>query len=332
MMKHVQLGQSDVTVSTVAMGCWGIAGGSNWGRQDQADSIAAIHASLDHGVNTFDTAPAYGKGYSEQLLGQALAGRRDSAVIMTKVSTADASTDRLIPAVERSLEHLATDRIDLLQLHWPNRNVPMADVFGEMTKLVDAGKVRAVAACNLGPADLEDVLSQTPIVSNQVAYSLVFRAIEFEIAPLCHERGVSIMPYSPLAEGMLAGKFTTADEVPVGRARTRHFADSREQTRHGEPGCETQTFEAISQIRTLADSLGLSIAHLSLAWCLYQPGVATVLAGARNAEHAIANAAAKDVPLDSNTIDQLNRITDPLKQQLGPNADPWCGGDDSRMR
>ena len=165
---------------------------------------------------------------------------------------------------------------------------------------------------------------------NQLAYNLLFRAIEFEIAPMCVEHEISVLCYSPIAQGLLTGKFATPDEVPAGRARTRHFSAERENVRHGEEGAEEETFAAIAEIRAVADELGAPMHHVAMAWLLRRPGVACVLAGMRNREQALDNAAAAELELPDEVVERLNAVTEPLKQKLGPNADMWQG--DSRIQ
>jgi myo-inositol catabolism protein IolS len=331
-VKYRKLGTTQIEVSTVAMGCWAVIGGLTWGDQDEAAAIEAMNVAIDHGITFFDTAPGYGDGESERLLGRALADRRDEVVIATKVSPSQLKPDDLAASVDKSLADLATDRIDVLQIHWPNWDVPLADSLDALQRLVAAGKIRAIGVSNFGPRDLADAAAIAPIAVNQLAYSLLTRAIEYDIQPLCEQHQVSILPYSPLAQGLLTGKFASADDVPPGRARTRHFSSDREHTRHGQPGCERETFDAIDSIRRVADRLGLPMGQLALAWCLHQPMVASVLAGARSPQQVTDNAKAADIQLDPATLDELERITQPVKDALGPHPDLWKAPGESRMR
>ncbi len=331
-MQYRKLGETDIEVSAIAMGCWAVAGDRTWGRQDESDAIAAMQAALDVGINFFDTAPGYGNGYSENLLAKALADRREQVIIADKVSQEHLAPAALIASCEKSLMLLRTDHIDLLQIHWPDWDVPQADTFGAMLQLKEQGKIRAIGVSNFGPRDLGEAVTHAPIVTNQLVYSLLARSIEFEIKPLCRQHGVGILCYSPLAQGLLTGKFATADEVPVGRARTRHFSHEREQTRHGQSGCERETFEAIYRVRAIADSIGQSMADVAMAWLLAQSGVTSVLAGARNADQARRNAKASDLVLSQETLDQLDKVTQDLKAALGREADLWAPPSESRMR
>ena len=153
-MKYNRLGTSDIEVSEFTLGCWPFAGGNVWGDQDDADSISAVHASLDAGINFFDTAEGYGAGKSEEVLGEALKGRRDQAVIVTKVGDSHLSPDDVRNSCENSLSRLGTDYIDLYLIHWPNHEIPITDTMGALQGLVDEGKVRALGVCNFGVQDL----------------------------------------------------------------------------------------------------------------------------------------------------------------------------------
>lgn len=331
-MRYVKLPNTDITVSVVAMGCWALSGDNTWGPQDEQDSVAAVHAALDQGVTFFDTAELYGDGLSEQVLGKALKGRRHSVVVASKFNCEHSRREEIRQACERSLTRLQTDYLDLYQIHWRNREVPLEETWETLQELKQEGKVRAVGVCNFGPNDLNDLLKLGRPVTNQLPYSLLFRAIEFEIVPKCKAEGIGILCYSPLAIGLLTGKFRSPDDVPPGRARTRHFSSSRKLTRHGEPGCEKETWEAMAEIERTADELGCSVVQLALAWLLHRPGVTSVLAGIRNAEQAEANAQAAELELAPSVLERLDHATAKLKQVLGPNPDMWETAERSRFR
>lgn len=332
-MEYRVLGESELAVSAICMGCWALAGDRMWGPQDEEEAIAALRTAVDVGINFFDTAEAYGDGRSESILGRAFRDIRDKVVIATKVSTSHMRPADLRRACENSLRRLQTDYIDIYYLHWPSREVPFSETMGEMARLQSEGKVRWVGCSNFGKQDLEALLQVGRVEVNQLAYSLLFRAIEYEIVPVCMENHVSIAAYSPLLHGILTGKFASLDEIPDARARTRHFSSARRPlTRHGEPGAEAETAEALRRIRDICDQAGLPMAQVALAWVLAQPGVATVVAGARSPEQVRANAEAASLKLSEDVLEALREATDPLKAKLGPNADMWQGGMNSRIR
>jgi len=329
-MKYQRLGKTEIKVSVICMGCWAIAGDRTWGPQRESDSIRAIETALDVGINFFDTAEGYGNGYSEEVLGKALSHRRKDAVIATKVSSSHLSPEKLTWACENSLRRLKTDYIDLYQLHWPSRMVPIEETLEVMQKLKDEGKIRAIGVCNFGRRDLKEALAYSHIETDQLPYSLLWRSIEYEILPTCLENEVGILCYSPLAQGLLTGKFRSPEEVPDGRARTRHFSGQRPLARHGEKGAERETFAAIEEIRKISEELSVPMNELALGWLLSRKGVISVIAGARNAEQVRQNARAADLKLSSEVVDRLTEVTETLKEKLGPNPDMWQS--ESRIR
>jgi myo-inositol catabolism protein IolS len=322
-VEYRRLGNTDMRVSAIAMGCWALAGDSVWGPQDEAESIATVRAALDAGVNFFDTAEGYGDGASERVLGKALAGRRHQAVIATKVSASHLSGDELQRACERSLRHLNTDTIDLYQIHWPNHEIPIEETIAALEKLKQAGKVRAVGVCNFGVRDLSDLLTTGGCEANQLPYSLLWRAIEYSITAACREQDLGILAYSPLAQGLLTGKFRTADEVPEARARTRHFSGQRPFTRHGQDGVEREVFTAIASIRRICERLQQPMTHVALSWVLCQSNITSVITGVRRPDQILHAVGVLDLKLPPQAIDELNAATNELKLRLGPDPDLW---------
>ena len=330
-MQFHKLGSTDIEVSSVAFGCWAIVGGFNWGHQEESDSLDALRAAYEAGITFFDTAEMYGGGRSEQLIAKALSDVRDNIVIASKAAPGHFAPDDLRAACERGLKNLNTDRIDLYQLHWSNRDIPIAETIGALETLKAAGKIRAYGVSNFGPLDLGECLATgASVISNQVAYNLLFRAVEFDLLPLCAQRGISVLCYSSLMQALLTGKFATADDVPEDRARTRHFSCKRPQARHNETGLEEETFAAVDRVRRIAEELGEPMANVSLGWLQAQPGVTSVIVGGRNGEQARRNARAADISLSKETIQRLSEATEGLKGPLGPNLDMWQ--DNSRIR
>ncbi|HEU4578627.1 MAG TPA: aldo/keto reductase [Polyangiaceae bacterium] len=331
-MRYTVLPGTDLRVSVIAMGCWALAGDSTWGEQSEADSVAATRAALDAGINFFDTAPGYGDGLSERRLGKGLQGLRERAVVATKLGPDAMRPEALVASLERSLRNLGMDHVDLLQIHWPSREVPFAETWGALERLREQGKTRALGVSNFGARDLAELTRSGVPVTNQLPYSLLSRAIEYELVPACAQQGIGILCYSPLLWGLLAGTYRSADEVPAGRARSRHFAPTRAQTRHTEAGCERETFEALARIQAVAERLAVPMSELAVAWLLHQPGVTGVLAGIRRPDQAQANARAAELRLDAATLVELDAATDAVKRALGSNPDLWQSGSASRYR
>ena len=327
-MTYTKLPGTDIDVSVLALGCWPFAGGDVWGAQDDDVSIATVHAALDAGITFFDTAEGYRN--SERVLGRGLKENRNKAVIATKVGGGHLSADDLPKACEQSLKNLQTDYIDLYQIHWPNHNIPIAETAGALSRLRDQGKIRAIGVCNFACGDLGDLLTVAEIVTNQLPYSLLWRVIEREIQPMCLENEIGIICYSPLMQGLLTGRYASVDEVPDGLARTRLYSHDRPMARHGEIGCETEVFNALAKIRSVAAEAGVTMAEMALAWVRQQPGVTSLLVGARMPEEVRWNLPSVALTLSNDLLKRLSEIAEGVKNKLGNNPDMWMS--ESRMR
>ncbi len=250
-------------------------------------------------------------------------GRRHQAFIATKINVIDDADKDIAANCELSLRRLQTDYIDLLQIHWPNHQIPPEEVFQALTKLRGTGKIRAFGVSNYGVGDLTDILRVGDIATNQLPYSLLFRAIEYQIQPLCVQEDVGILCYSTLMHGLLADKFQSLADMPDSRARTRHFSKNRSGTRHDEDGCEPEVSATLQQIRQIAADLSQPVSLVSVAWILHQPGVTVAIVGARQPEQIQQIAAAAELQLNSATLQKLNQATNSVKRILGPNPDMW---------
>lgn len=204
-----------------------------------------------------------------------------------------------------------------------------------MSALLDlqqAGKIRVIGVSNFGKQDQPDMLQHGRYDTNQLPYSLLWRAIEFDIQPYCVEHNISILPYSPLNQALLTGRYRNADEMPYQRTRTRHFNEDRKDSRHGLPGFEEETFTALEEIRTICEEIGEEMVHVALAWLLHKPAVTSVLAGARTPDHVLSNVKAGNLKLSEQTVQRLDDATETLKQQLGSDPDMWKNPSESRYR
>ena len=330
-MLYKTLGNTEIEVSEFALGCWPFAGGRVWGVQDDSLSIQTVHAALDSGINFFDTAEGYDDdSHSEEVLGRALLGKRSQSVIATKISPPHLIPDLIEKTCNESLQRLRTDYIDLYQIHWPNHSVSVEDSLAVLLRLRDVGKIRAIGVCNFGIQDLSDALNTTEIVTNQLPYNLLWRPIEHEILPKCLEHNVGLICYSPLAQGLLTGRYSSPDDVPDGLSRSRLFNGNRPLATHGEEGIEAETFDAISELISLADEMGEHPAKISLAWVRSRPGITALLVGARSPQELDLNIPAFEYSLPASKVDQLSSVTDVVKHKLGSSADMWNA--DNRMR
>ncbi len=279
-------------VSVVGIGC------NNFGRRlDQAATDAVVHSALEAGVTLFDTADTYGDTLSEVMLGRALAGRRDEAVVATKFGMPidderyGAAPDYVRRACEDSLARLGTDRIDLYQLHYPDESVPIADTLGALAELVAEGKVREIGCSNFSAAQLREAAaaagSGPAFASVQNQYSLLDRSPERDgVLEACDELGVAFLPFYPLANGLLTGKVRPGAPLPEG---------SRLATMPAERAAHWHSPELLARVGALlelAEGEGMSLLTLAFSWLLDHPEVASVIAGASNPEQVRANAAA----------------------------------------
>lgn len=329
-MEYRRLGTTDMSVSVIALGCWAFAGGQYWGDQDDQASIDTVHAALAAGINFFDTAEGYEDGASERVLGRALRGRRGEAIVATKASASNLRPDDLMTACERSLQNLQMDYVDLYQIHWPNHEVPLADTVGALERLREQGKVRAIGVSNFAARDLADLVAMAHVETDQLPYSLLWRVLEHEIQPLLVEHGIGIICYSSLAQGLLTGRYKTADEVPEALTQSRWYSSERPLATHGEPGVEDEVFASLDNLRVLAAEAGMSMATAALAWLKAQPAVTTVLVGARNPDELTWNCSASEQTLSPEMLSRLAAATAPVKAKLGRNTDMWAVP--SRMR
>ncbi|MEM2915506.1 MAG: aldo/keto reductase [Candidatus Bathyarchaeia archaeon] len=320
--------RNQLKVSRIAMGCWGISPiDFTWGGTEKATALKTLYTAYDLGINFFDTAEMYGDGGSESLLGCIWDTiPRDQVTIASKVSQAHLNSRDLIQACENSLRRLKSDYIDLYQIHWPNPNIPLEETLKGIETLIRDGKIRYMGLSNFGVSYLKEFEQIGKIdlpLSNQLNYSLLFRAIEYQLLPTCQRYGLPILCYSPLAQGLLSGKIRNLSEVPVTRARTRLFAPHRPYSRHHGPNLELLLQETLHHLLTLSEEVGIPLGKLALSWILSQQGIASVIVGFRSPEHVHALLPLVEDPLSDCILHQLQTITLPLKVALGDNCDIW---------
>lgn len=329
-MKHLPLGDSGLNSSVIGFGAWAIGGGAVWGgTSDDAESIRTIQTALDAGINLLDTAPAYGWGHSERLIAKAIEGRRDDVLLATKCGLwwddergsyftefngkniyRSLRPDTIAIEVERSLTDLATDRIDLYQIHWPAvepDKTPIADTMAALLKLKDEGKIRAIGVCNLSPAELEEYLSCGAIATHQFRYSMLSREPEKEMLPLCQKHNLATLTYMSLEQGLLTGKIGMDHVFEEGEFRT-----STDWFPWLAPQNRRRILDMLDRWQPLCDTHQCTLAQLVLAWTLAQPGVTHVLAGARKHHHIRETAAAADLEIPATDLARITADLDSL--------------------
>jgi aryl-alcohol dehydrogenase-like predicted oxidoreductase len=347
-MEQRECGRSGLKLSVLGLGCWAFGSGDYWGRQDQGDVDAVVRRAFEGGVCYFDTAEVYNEGRSESSLGQALRGLpRDRVVVGTKVSPAHVQPETLARRCEASLKRLGTDCIDLYMVHWPvtlpsiRHFAPEAtvcpavdDAFATLRRLEQQGKVRHVGVSNHSLARLDEARRHGPaIVANELPYNLLSRAIEREVLPGCVDRGVGVIGYMALLQGVLTDAHPTLADIRPWQRRTRHFdAAGAPGARHGLRGEEEAMRETLDRIRGLCREQGRTLSELALAWTIARPGLACSLVGSRSVAQLEANLRAVERPLSADVVARLDEITGPLKERLGPSFDYYESPENDRTR
>jgi aryl-alcohol dehydrogenase-like predicted oxidoreductase len=284
MQEYVEISGTNLTSSRVALGTWAI-GGWMWGGSDQKDSIRTIHAALDQGINLIDTAPVYGYGRSEEIVGEAMRqhGRRGSVILATKVGLdwttgkieRNSTRQRILSEVEDSLRRLQTDYIDIYQVHWPDPFIPIEETAATLRGLYQQGKIRAIGVSNYSPEQMERFKAVAPLHAIQPPYNLFEREIEQDVLPYAADRGITTLTYGALCRGLLSGAMSANRRFGVG--------DMRKNT---DPKFQAPQFaeylNAASKLDAFArENFGKRVIHLALRWLLDQPGVGIALWGAR---------------------------------------------------
>lgn len=321
-MEYRKIGKSDLKLSAITFGAWA-AGGWMWGGTERKDAIQAIRASYDEGVTSIDTAPVYGQGDSEEIVGEALQGiSRDRVQIITKygmrwdLAKGDfamksknnygqdidvykyAGRESIIKECEDSLRRLKTDYIDLYQIHWPETTTPIQETMETVSQLIKEGKVRYAGVCNYNAEQVQEADKYVNIISDQVPYSMVRREIEKELVPYCIEANKSIIAYSPLERGLLTGKMLPGHKFEEGdhRAGLYFFKDENLE----------RVNNFLDKLRPLAEDKNATLSQIVLRWTIEQPGITIALAGARNTYQSVFNAKAINVKLTEEEIDYIN--------------------------
>jgi len=320
-MEFVSIAGTPLVVSRIGLGTWAI-GGWMWGGTDEAQSIRTIHEALDRGITLFDTAPVYGFGRSEEILGKALAqdGRRKRAVIATKVGLdwrdgapfRNASRKRIMKEVDDSLRRLQTDVIDLYQVHWPDPGTPVAETAAAMADLHRAGKIRAIGVSNFSPSQMDEFRAVAPLHAAQPPYNLFERAIERDVLPFCREHHMAMLAYGSLCRGLLSGKMTS---------ESRFAGDD---LRKSDPKFQAprlgQYLAAVEALGRFArDHYGKKVIHLAVRWVLDRGDTNVALWGARRPEQLAPVQEAMGWRIDSAAMAEIDRILrETITNPVGP--------------
>jgi aryl-alcohol dehydrogenase-like predicted oxidoreductase len=345
-MQKKELGKSGIFIPPVGIGTWAFGGGAYWGNQSRKDVDAVVHAAIEKGFNFFDTAEVYNNGESEISLGKALKGRRGEAIIASKISPAGAENVR--ERLAASLKRLGTDYLDIYMMHWPinplslqhytrekSERLPSTEeAFHQLAEVKKEGLIRSIGISNFGARQMGEVLAaDVQIDLNEITYNIVSRAIEAEIVPFCEKHSISIVASMALQQGLLTGKYSSAEEVPPPQAHSRHFHQKRggAESRHNEEGAEAEIFEVVAFLKKLSAETGHSPGELAIAWVLAKPFIASTLAGCRNVTQLEANIAACDVRLSADIVRRIDEASLPVLRKLGNSPDYYENRNNNRI-
>jgi aryl-alcohol dehydrogenase-like predicted oxidoreductase len=320
-MEFVDIPGTSIRASRIALGTWAM-GGWMWGGSNENDAISAIHSALDRGINLIDTAPVYGFGRSEEIVGKALAvgGRRKRAYIATKVGLdwkdqkafRNARKARIVEEAENSLRRLQTDVIDLYQVHWPDPHTPIAEIAEAMGELHRAGKIRAIGVSNFSPAQMKEFRKVAPLHAAQPPYNLFERAIEKDVLPYCRGQDIAVLAYGSLCRGLLSGSMS----------RSSRFTgdDLRKDDPKFLPPRFEQYLAAVERLDRFAqERYGRSVIHLAVRWVLDRGETNIALWGARRADQLSPIANVAGWRIDSAAMAEIDRILlETIRDPIGP--------------
>ena len=305
------LGNSDMKISPLGIGTWAIGGPSgnyNWGPQDDGDSIAAIHRGLDLGINWIDTAAAYGKGHSEEVVGKAIKGLSTKPYIFTKNSLVwgtdgivknNLKADSIRKECEDSLRRLDVEALDLWQIHWPNPDPDIEEGWAEMAKLKKSGKVRWIAVSNFSPAQMRRAQAIAPVTSLQPPYSAIRRDIEKEILPFCAKENIGVIAYSPMQAGLLSGRMTKERVQNLAEGDWRHKNENFQEPKL------SKNLALQEILRKIAANHNVQAGVTALAWVLRRPEVTGAIVGVRNVQQVEELAPALKFRLDRSELETV---------------------------
>ena len=310
-MEYRKLGKTDLKVSAIGFGAWGIGGAPFWKAESDAVSERAILRAFELGITLYDTAPVYGFGHSETLLGKALKSKRDDVVLASKCGLRwekehvsgiqrNCSKESIKKEIDSSLQRLQTDIIDLYQIHWPDNKTPYQETMEALLEIQRAGKIRHFGVSNYSVQQSKACLKHAPICSVQSEYSLIQRSIETDLIPFCREHHIGLLAYSPLASGVLCGKYDTNTQFTDWRSRGILGQFSGKQFE--------ENLTKVDKLKRISKEIGRSCTHLAINWLVNQAGITSALVGVKNDGQVTDNLKAVGWQLEKKYQSELEEI------------------------
>nr|WP_281391391.1 aldo/keto reductase [Mesorhizobium sangaii] len=311
-MQQRQLGSSSVKVSKIGLGTWGMSG-AFWGAANDKESIRVIQRAMELGITLIDTAEAYGHGHAEQVVGKALAGNREKAVIATKVAPNHLEPAALEAALDGSLRRMQTDYVDIYFVHWPNADFPIGPTIEMMEQLRSSGRIKAVGVSNFSTADMNSARQYGVIDVLQPPYNMLWREVEAETLPYCRKHNIGVMPYSGLAQGLLTGLLSPDTKFVEG--------DERRTTVLFQPGTYERAVAAVEALKPIAASYGKTVPQLAIQWLTSRPGVSSPLVGARTVRELEENIESVGWTISDADVAAIDKHTAPIWAEIKDKGD-----------
>lgn len=320
-MQTRRLGQTDLMLTTVGLGTWAMGGPwqFGWGPQDDGEAVAAVLAALEAGINWIDTAPVYGLGHSEELVGQALRRTKHKPIIATKCGLLWNEKREKVPHLKRdsirrecdaSLQRIGVERIDLYQMHWPDPPADIEEAWEEMARLADEGKVCYLGVCNYNAGQIDRISRIHPVASLQPPYSMLRRDVEKELLGYCARRQIGVVAYSPMQRGLLTGKFS-----PERLAALAPDDHRRRMPEFQEPAFSASR-DLVEGLKQIADRHGRTVAQLAISWVLRRPEVTAAIVGARRPSQIAETIGASDWNLSKQDIGEIEKLLAQRERKL----------------
>ncbi|MBI4666671.1 MAG: aldo/keto reductase [Nitrospinae bacterium] len=302
-------GGSKISVTPLTLGTWRIGGAPFWAPQDSEISVQAIQTAIGAGINCIDTAPVYGMGLAEELIGKAIAGRRDKVVLATKCGLKwkdatiggiykDLTPQSITQELEDSLKRLGTDRVEIYQIHWPDPATPIADTMNALIKMKEQGKILEIGVSNFTLEQLQEAIGIAPIACVQPKYNVLEREIEADLLPFCAQNHIGVLAYSPLASGVLSGKY----------GKDTKFDDWRDGKNFGifRPETFVKGMDQVERLKEVAEDYGMTLPQLAIRWLVEQKGVTSAIVGCNNPEQVEENVTAVSLRIDSQFLTAID--------------------------